>query len=456
MSKRYHLVNHRRTKIPRKSHARLIVSFSLSILVAISSCGGPPKRNPNELTFGYWSSVTDKSLIEETIANFEQLHPGVKIKGESTPWVQYFNKMLVRFVAETAPDVIMTSTERVSGYIEAEVLVDLMPFIQNDTTFSLADYYPELIERMSNNGKLYVLPRDIDVIACVFYNKDMFKKEGIPFPHDDWTWAEFLDASLKCTKDFNHDGKIDQWGVSIYGFIDAFIYSNGGTLVDDWRHPTRCTFDDPRTIEAVKFWQDLMYTYKVMPTGVTLSSLGMSEPDLFFDGKMGMFIAGIWMTPTFSKITAFDWDVVMIPRGPSGERRFIAEGSGYSMTKFCQNRELAWEFIKYLGGKEGQTILSRPGLTQPALMSLARSTVFLNGQKPANRKVVVEAAKLGMYRPATAKWDEVEQSYWQPMLDRIMSADAKLRIPADIGLKEVTEKVNKEIFKIPSATEERR
>jgi multiple sugar transport system substrate-binding protein len=423
-----------------------VFTLCLCTSVVLFSCGGPPKRNPNELTFGYWSSVTDKALLEETIANFEKLRPGVKIKGQSTPWVQYFNKMLVEFVAETAPDVIMTSSERVSGYIDAEVLVDLQPFIQKDTTFSIADYYPELIERMSKDGKLYVIPRDIDVIACVFYNKNMFKKEGIPFPNDDWTWQDFINANLKCTKDFNHDGKIDQWGVSIYGFYDAFTYSNGGTLVDDWRHPTRCTVDNPKTVEAIKFWQDLMYTYKVMPTSVTLSSLGMSEPDLFYDGKMGMFLAGIWMSPTFSKITTFDWDCAMIPQGPSGPRKFIAEGSGYSMTKFCQNRELAWEFIKYLGGKEGQTILSRPGLTQPALMTLARSTVFLNGQKPANRKVVVEAAMQGMYRPAIAAWDEVEQTYTQPMIDLIMSADSTKRVPADKGMKEVAAKINKEIF----------
>jgi multiple sugar transport system substrate-binding protein len=425
----------------------LVFALCLGVSVVLFCCGGPPKRNPNELTFGYWSSVTDKALIEETIANFEKLHPGVKIKGQSTPWVQYFNKMLVEFVAETAPDVIMTSTEKVSAYIDADVLVDLQPFIQNDTTFSIADYYPELVERMSNNGKLYVLPRDIDVTACVYYNKNMFKKEGIPFPSDDWTWQDFINANLKCTKDFNHDGKIDQWGISIYGFYDAFVYSNGGTLVDDWRHPTRCTVDDPKTVEALKLWQDLMYKYKVMPNSVTLSSLGMSEPDLFYDGKMGMFLAGIWMSPTFSKITTFDWDVAMIPRGPSGQRKFSAAGSGYSMTKFCQNRELAWEFIKYLGGKEGQTILSRPGLTQPALMTLARSTVFLNGQKPANRVIVVKAAKEGVYRPATAAWDEVEQTYLQPMIDLIMSADNTKRIPADKGMKEVAAKINKDIFK---------
>lgn len=425
-----------------------VLALSLCVSVVLLCCGGPPKRNPNELTFGYWASVSEKGLIDEIIANFEKSHPGVKIKGQSTPWVQYFNKMLVEFVAETAPDVIMTSSEKVSAYIDADVLVDLQPFIQKDTTFSLADYYPELVERMSSDGKLYVLPRDIDVIACVFYNKNMFKKEGIPFPNDDWTWQDFINANVKCTKDFNHDGKIDQWGISIYGFYHTFVYSNGGTMVDDWRHPTRCTVDDPRTIEALKLWQDLMYKYKTMPNSVTLSSLGMSEPDLFYDGKMGMFLAGIWMSPSFSKITTFDWDVAMIPRGPSGQRMFMAEGSGYSMTKFCQNRELAWEFIKYLGGKEGQTILSRPGLTQPALMTLARSTVFLNGQKPANRKVVVEAAKYGMYRPATPKWDEVEQTYLQPMIDLIMSADSTKRVPADKGLKEVTEKVNKEIFMI--------
>lgn len=447
MNKRYYASNHQVTKTLRKLPVIFILSLWLSALVVIFSCGSPPKRNPNEITFGYWTGVSEKGLIEEIIANFEKQHPGVKIKGESTPWVQYFNKMLVEFVAETAPDVIMTSSEKVSAYIDADALVDLQPFVQKDSTFSIADYYPELVERMSYNGKLYVLPRDIDVVACVFYNKNMFKNEGIPFPSDDWTWQDFINANVKCTKDLNHDGKLDQWGISIYGFYHAFVYSNGGTMVNDWRQPTRCTLDDPRTIEAVKLWQDLMYKYKTMPNSVTLNSLGMSEPDLFYDGKMGMFLAGIWMSPSFSKITTFDWDVTMIPRGPSGKRMFMAEGSGYSMTKFCQNRELAWEFIKYIGGKEGQTILSRPGLAQPALMTLARSTVFLNGQKPANRVVVVNAAKDGMYRPATAKWDEVEQTYLNPMIDLIMSADSTKRVSADKGLKEITEKVNKEIFK---------
>lgn len=432
----------------------LIILFSqLFCGYLFISCSNPhARRNPNELTFAYWASVDDKSLIEECIANFERLHPGVKIRAECIPWSQYFNKMLVRFVAETAPDVIMTSSDRVSAYIEAEVLVDLMPFIKNDTTgFSLADYYPDLIARMSKDGRLYVLPRDIDVIACVYYNKDMFKREGIPFPHDNWSWAEFLSAAQKCTKDLDNDGKIDQWGVCIYGFYNALIYSNNGTLVDDWRNPTKCTIDDPRTIEAIQFWQDLMYKYKVTPTSITLSSLGMLEHDLFFEGRLGMFIAGIWMTPMFSRITAFDWDVAMIPYGPHASpttRRFVAGGSGYSMTKFCKSRELAWEFIKYMGGKEGQTILSRPGLTQPALMSLARSTVFLNNQKPMNRKIVVEAAKYGMYRPAIAAWDEVEQSYLQPMIDLIMSSDSTKRVSAEKGLKEVCAVINKEIFGI--------
>jgi hypothetical protein len=52
----------------------------------------------------------------------------------------------------------------------------------------------------------------------------------------------------------------------------------------------------------------------------------------------------------------------------------------------------------------------------------------------------------GMYRPAIAAWDEVEQTYTQPMIDLIMSADSTKRVPADKGMKEVAAKINKEIF----------
>jgi ABC-type glycerol-3-phosphate transport system substrate-binding protein len=161
---------------------------------------------------------------------------------------------------------------------------------------------------------------------------------------------------------------------------------------------------------------------------------------------MVFFMAGIWMTPEFQKITDFDWDVAMFPRGPGGERRFVAEGSGYSITRKCRNPQEAWRLVKFMGGEPGQTILSRPALTQPAIMKLANSPLFLTPERPKNKRIVVDGAKLAVYRPFTPRWSEVEQNYLNPQINLIMSPDEKVRIPLEQGLRDVCARINRDIF----------
>jgi multiple sugar transport system substrate-binding protein len=197
----------------------------------------------------------------------------------------------------------------------------------------------------------------------------------------------------------------------------------------------------------MRFWHDLIFRHRVSPSPETVASgLGMAEPDLFKAGRLVFFLAGIWMTPEFQKIKDFDWDVAMFPRGPSGERRSVAEGSGYSITRKCKHPEEAWRFVKFVGGEPGQTILSRPALAQPAIMKLADSELFLTSERPRNKRIVVEGAKHGVYRPFTHRWSEVQQNYLNPQINLIMSPDEKVRIPLEEGLREVVERINRDIF----------
>ena len=426
-----------------------LIFISLLFIFLLYSCAqksGVARKT--KIRFSYWASTADAYLIDELVNTFEKENPDIDIIQEMIPWAAYPQKMMVQFAANTAPDVIMTSSERASVFIEKQALIDLYPFINKDSEINIKDFYPDLVDRMSKDGKLYVLPRDIDLTNCVYYNKKIFDDEKTPYPKDDWNWDEFLDVCKKVTKDFNNDGKIDRYAITFYGFYNILIYSNGGMIVDNVKNPTRCTIDDEKCIEAMQFYKDLVFKYKVSPIPETIvSSLGIEEPDLFKAQKTAMFFAGIWMTPMFNQdIKDFDWDIVMFPKGPKGPRRFIAEGSGYSITKSSKNPELAWKLVKLLGGERGQKVLSKSGLAQPSIMSLANSPVFLTGGKPENKKIVVEGAKMGVFRPFTAKWDIIEENYLNPQMNLIMSPDPSNRIPVEKGLKDIAQKINKEVF----------
>src|SRR6185503_3782811 len=162
--------------------------------------------------------------------------------------------------------------------------------------------------------------------------------------------------------------------------------------------------------------------HKVMPGPSNLTALGgLGTSDLFANGSAAMFLSGGWKVPQFREIKDFDWDVAMFPKGPKGGRGFAGGGSGYGLLKTSKNKKMAWEFIKYISGPEGTAKMAAAGLLQPALKSVAASPAYLDGGKPANRKMLLKAMDHEVYQPFSPIWFEVYQGSVIPAEERIWS-----------------------------------
>ena len=108
-------------------------------------------------------------------------------------------------------------------------------------------------------GDLYAMPYAF-VMSVLHYNKDMFDAAGVAYPTDDWTWDELLEAAKALTKDFDGDGKIDQWGLYFkpdYYVLDAMIYAFGGRVLSE--DLTQVMLDSDEAEAAVQFLVDLMW-----------------------------------------------------------------------------------------------------------------------------------------------------------------------------------------------------
>ncbi len=83
---------------------------------------------------------------------------------------------------------------------------------------------------------LYAIPRDVSNLV-IYYNKDLFKKYGIPVPNEYWSFDDLLILSQKLTKDTNNDGKTDIWGISfeedLLFYLPYLMSEGGGVLSDD-------------------------------------------------------------------------------------------------------------------------------------------------------------------------------------------------------------------------------
>lgn len=419
----------------------LQISFGFFLLVcAISTFGcGQMKSQEGvtEVKVAFWGSPEEIDIITNSIKDWQTSHPEIKVVFEHTPYTGYDSKILTRIAGGAAPDVIATEVDYFVTFASKGVLEDLTPSIQADApAFATSDFFPTILNRFTVDEKILAIPRDVAPFACVFYNKKLFDEAGIAYPNDDWTWEDMLRSARALTKT-DSNGRTVQYG--FYGWAwQNFIYGNGGALVDDVKKPTRALIDDPKSIQGLQFYADLINLYKVMPAPVALANLGMGIDLMFSSGRLAMFLSGIWETPSFRNYD-FEWDVAMFPKNSQGVRGFGSGGSGYAILKSSKHKKEAWEVIKALTSAAGQTQLAERGLAQPSLISVAKGDAWAKSPlPPPNKKMLNEAVKYIVFSPFHPRWREIQEKYIIPQLDLVFNG----KKTAAEAAKEIAPKIN--------------
>lgn len=403
-----------------------ITAAMLCFLLSLNACsksdsqsGEPGTAAKKLVKVAFWGSPEEIAIVEGALAAVKVQNPDIEIRLEHTPFSGYPSKILTRVAGGAAPDIIATEVNMFVAFASKDVLADLNPFMQNDTSFSKNDFFPQVMDRFTVNGQLLAIPRDTAPFACVFYNKDIFDKAGLAYPKDDWTLDEMLETAKKLTKT-DANGRITQYG--FYGWAwQNFIYAAGGAMVDNVKNPKRCTLDSAQAKAGLQFYVDMINKHKVMPAPVALANLGMGVDLMFSSGRLGMFLSGIWETPSL-RTRSFGWDVAMFPKGADGTRSFGTGGTGYAILKNSKNKEAAWQVIKALTGPQGQEELAKKGLAQPARVAVSQGPAFAQNQDiPLNKKMLNEAVQYAAYEPFHPRWREIEAKIITPELDLLFN-----------------------------------
>ena len=205
---------------------RILLLFILfAIAIFLTSCG-KKQESGVPLTLAFWGSAEEIEIIKNTVESWDEkrddLHvilQHVPIGGDTSRYVQ---RLLTQIAGGSAPDVVFMEVNIFVDFYYRDVLMDLKPFIENDKEFDIKDFYPDVVRRFTRNGKIYVIPRDTAPFNCVYYNKDLFDKEGLDYPKNDWTWDDLVQIGQKLTKR-NKQGIITQYGFWTWCLMN-FIY----------------------------------------------------------------------------------------------------------------------------------------------------------------------------------------------------------------------------------------
>ncbi|MBN1811724.1 MAG: sugar ABC transporter substrate-binding protein [Anaerolineae bacterium] len=352
-----------RKEIGRFTHTGVLLLLLLAPTAC--SCGreGALPAEPVTITFDYPDA--EAAYYEELIAEFNEIYPQVTIVDVED----------YRDDDDPNPDVFFVSPFGLSDLLEQEAILSVNPLIQQDGSFNMADYYPAAVELFSRDDKLWAVPAGFTMIV-LYYNKDLFDQYGVPYPQPGWTWDDFVDTT-QALRDPGDDvfgyGDVDQ-------FFDPliFIYLHGGSIVDDMQNPTRMTYDDPKTIEALEWYAALMHDDDddVIPDRSQLYDLGGSVITGVYLNKVAMWMDWIDVRGGTTDPAA-DWAVEwkmrwgMVPV-PHGEQAVIPmTTNGYAISSDTAYPETCWEWISFL-----QDQIRVPFNMIPARRSLAESDEY--------------------------------------------------------------------------------
>ncbi|MFC7581804.1 ABC transporter substrate-binding protein [Schaalia naturae] len=236
----------------------------------------------------------------------------------------------------TSDDVLMA---------QAGALVDLTdePFMKN--------YTPSVLDAQAIGGKQYAVPTGLSYSTGVYYNKQIFKDNGLSVPT---TWAELQNVMSTLTgrgvTPFGLGGK-DTWpaGLVMLGNVaSAFptLEDKQGLVEDLWTQKASLT--DPDLQEILEKTQTVFDNAQANFSGAGYDDM----PAAFARGDFAMLPDGTWNQPTIDTAVdgAFDYGYFPFPGSDDAADNALLDGKielQLAVPSSSKNQEAALAWLEF-------------------------------------------------------------------------------------------------------------
>ena len=323
----------------------LMVLLVLALCLSVAGCG---INQETTLTIGvysgsYWNTPNGNcyQILDDAIAMFEQSHPGVKVEYVSgIPAGSYSEWLTEQILKGKEPDLYFVLPEDFDLLVSSGALAQLDERIAADPEFDTSVYYEACLLSGQFKGSQYALPHE-SVPTIMFVNKTLLEAHGIAMPEDAWTWEDFYNICEEIT-----DVDSRQYGVHGYSWLDA-MHSNGASLFsEDGRS---CYLAEESVLQAVQFARQL----EELNGGYNVSARDFDEGRVAFQPLLYSEYRAYQPYPwRVKKYSAFQWDCVSMPAGPSGSNISELHTMMLGISSRTRHEDLAWEFCKLLSINE--------------------------------------------------------------------------------------------------------
>ena len=399
---------------PRRSRASVwfIAFFTLAFL-----CGCNRDHDSRaRIVIWHQKIAGERDLFHEQVARFNASHPNIVVDTLYKENEELRNLFVIAAVAGQGPDIIYGPADNVGVFVTTQTVLPL------DKVFS-APFFDEFIPQgvVSWRKQPWLIADQLGNHLTLVYNTRL-----VPKPPG--TLDELIAIGQQLTRDANHDGKPEQYGLTWNYrepfFFIPFLTAFGGWVMDEDGHPT---LDNEHTVQAIQFVLDLRDKYKIIPKEGDYEIADM----LFKEGRTAMIINGPWSWAAYH----VPGDNMVAPLPINSETGLWCEpmvsAKGYSVNANVPSDRIPMvrEVVTFLTGAAVQEEMSLKLATTPVdRHALNSPAVRANPALAASMKQIEHGRPMPIMPQMRAIWEGMRGPYQLVMNGAITAEEAAKRM----------------------------
>lgn len=318
-------------------HKARAVFLAGVVLVLLAAFFGPVLAQDEIIVTVAIQEWMQDSIHDRALAPFTEAHPGVKVvvvpisdQGNYIPAAYSLDQHL-EGAADYAgvADVLLMNNYNFSAIsTRAGNFLDLTPLVTTDPNLDEADFFSAVWRAFQWDNGIWALPVTASV-QLVIYNADAFDAAGLAYPNENWTMADYIDATYALTQ---YDGNGEVTTPGMYQFnadllLRAFL---GQPFYDDSIGAIQPRFTSPEMIEMVNQWQQV--TQDIF-SNISFDRMDYNAIPLIVDQTYRL------SNPNQEG----NWQAALLPGGTAG-----LDVQGFAVSAGTPHPEMAYELAKFL------------------------------------------------------------------------------------------------------------
>jgi multiple sugar transport system substrate-binding protein len=386
----------------RRTRAPLALVAGVGLMLA-AACGGGDSgfsgSNNNAATGGATTGVKLTMLIgssgdAETKAVTDASTSWAGKGGNTvtvTPAKDLTQELTQALAGGTPPDVFYVDASKFAGLVKGGALAaygDQMP--------NKDDFYPNLLQSFTSDGKVYCVPKDFSTLALEI-NNDMWKKAGLTAADYPTTWDQLESVAKKLTT-----GGVTGLVMSdTLDRLDAFMRQAGGSLENP--DGTAFTADSPQNLTGLQFVQKMaregtLKFPKQTDTGWGGEAMGKNKAAMAVEGNW--FVGGV-----VNDYPNLKYTVVPLPKG--AQQATLSFTNCWGIAAKSKNQAAAIDLVKFLTSTDQQLAFAKAFGVMPSVKS---AQAQFAQQFPA-QKAFVDGAAYATGPTSLPGFDQVQKDF---------------------------------------------